>query len=265
MAGIALLIAVPLLTKFAPSVMEQPKEDKKINDRRLLKGGIICGIILFIASTFQQYGVSMTTAGKAGFIIAFYIVLVPVCGIFMKKKVGLPVWCAVVLGIVGLYMLSIKPGETIGMGDLLVLVCSFFYTAHIITIDRVSPFVNGIKLSCIQFIVCGLLSIPFMIIFEEQNIDAIMSAMVPLLYAGVMSGAVAYTLQILAQQRTNATVATLIMSLESVFAALAGWLLINEVLTLKEFLGCVLIFIAVILAQLPVDEWIKNKFGKAKK
>jgi len=264
MAGLALMIIIPVLTKFVPSVMEEPAGDKKANNRKLLKGGILCGIILFAASSLQQYGIVYTTAGKSGFITAFYIVLVPVCGIFLKKKIGFPVWIAVVLGIVGLYMLSIKEGESINIGDFLTLLCSFCYTAHILTIDHYSPFVNGVKLSCIQFSVAGLLSIPFMLIFEEQNLAAIASAVVPLLYSGIMSGAVAFTLQILAQQRTNATVATLIMSLESVFAVLAGWVLLHEVLSVKEFLGCVFMFCAVILAQLPIDEWIKNKLKKTK-
>nr|MBQ4318861.1 DMT family transporter [Clostridia bacterium] len=263
MAGLALMIIIPVLTKFVPSVMEEPSGDKKANNRKLLKGGILCGIILFAASSLQQYGIVYTTAGKSGFITAFYIVLVPVCGIFLKKKIGFPVWIAVVLGIVGLYMLSIKEGESINIGDFLTLLCSFCYTAHILTIDHYSPFVNGVKLSCIQFSVAGLLSIPFMLIFEEQNLAAIASAVVPLLYSGIMSGAVAFTLQILAQQRTNATVATLIMSLESVFAVLAGWVLLHEVLSVKEFLGCVFMFCAVILAQLPIDEWIKNRKKKA--
>jgi len=264
MAGLALMIIIPVLTKFVPSVMEEPAGDKKANNRKLLKGGILCGIILFAASSLQQYGIVYTTAGKSGFITAFYIVLVPVCGIFLKKKIGFPVWIAVVLGIVGLYMLSIKEGESINIGDFLTLLCSFCYTAHILTIDHYSPFVNGVKLSCIQFSVAGMLSIPFMLIFEEQNLAAIASAVVPLLYSGIMSGAVAFTLQILAQQRTNATVATLIMSLESVFAVLAGWVLLHEVLSVKEFLGCVFMFCAVILAQLPIDEWIKNKLKKTK-
>jgi len=264
MAGLALMIIIPVLTKFVPSVMEEPAGDKKENNRKLLKGGILCGIILFAASSLQQYGIVYTTAGKSGFITAFYIVLVPVCGIFLKKKIGFPVWIAVVLGIVGLYMLSIKEGESINIGDFLTLLCSFCYTAHILTIDHYSPFVNGVKLSCIQFTISGLLSIPFMLIFEEQNFAAIASAIVPLLYSGIMSGAVAFTLQILAQQRTNATVATLIMSLESVFAVLAGWVLLHEVLSVKEFLGCVFMFCAVILAQLPIDEWIKNKLKKTK-
>jgi len=257
MAGICLLIIILLMKKIKPEAKNTSVNGKGF-DKRLLSGGIACGVVLFLASTFQQVGITMTTAGKAGFITAFYIVLVPVCGIFMKKKVGIPVWIAVVFGVVGLYMLSVKPGETVNFGDLLVLFCSFFFTAHILVIDRVSPFVSGIKLSCIQFLVSGTLSIPFMLIFEQPNISAIADAIIPLLYAGVMSGAVAYTLQILGQQRADATVATLLMSLESVFAALAGWMLLNEVLTVKEFVGCVLIFAAVILAQLPISEWIKK-------
>jgi len=269
MAGAALMLVIAVCKKIAPSLVSDPEPsgyiagDKKADNIRLLKSGLICGVVLFIASTFQQFGVSMTSAGKTGFITAFYIVLVPVFGMFLGKKTGLPVWIAVALGIGGLYMLSINPGETINFGDFLVFICSIFYTVHILVIDKFSPFVNGIKLSCIQFTVSGLLSLPCMFIFESPDPKAIFSAMIPLLYSGIMSGAVAYTLQILAQQRTNATLATLIMSLESVFAVLAGWVLLHEILTVKEALGCVFMFCAVILAQLPIDEWIKNRKKKA--
>ena len=226
---------------------EAPGE-KKI----LLTGGVCCGLALGIASNLQQFGVKYTTVGKAGFITALYIVLVPICGIFLKKKVGKRVWISVAVAVVGLYLLCITEKLSIGTGDLLVLLCAFVFTIHILVIDYFSPKVSDpVKLSCIQFCTAGIISAVPMWMFETPTLSNIIAAAGPLLYAGVMSSGVAYTLQVVAQKDADPTVASLILSLESVFSMLAGWFILGQALSAKEFAGCALMFGAIILAQLP--------------
>lgn len=234
-------------------IIDKVKKDSKSkdNNNQLILGGILCGIALFTGSTLQQFGISFTSVGKAGFITALYIVLVPLLGIFFKKKVSLKIWLSVLISMIGLYLLCITENFSIGKGDLLVLCCAFFFSIHILLIDYFSPKVNGVKMSCIQFFVAGIISILPMAIFESPTLTSILSAWAPILYAGVLSCGVAYTLQVVAQKNTDPTVASLLLSLESVFAVISGWLVLGESLSLKELIGCVLVFIAVILAQLP--------------
>lgn len=221
------------------------------SDKTLIIGGILCGICLFVASSLQQTGIQYTTAGKAGFITAFYIIFVPVLGIFFHKKVGWKIWLAVVLALAGLYFLCIKEGFSIGRGDIYVFACALAFSIHILVIDNFSPKVDGVKLSCIQFLVCGLLSFPCMFMWESPDIHAILLAKIPILYAGVLSCAVGYTFQIIGQAGMNPTIASLLMSLESTFSVLAGWVILHETLSSREAFGCVLMFVAIILAQLP--------------
>lgn len=218
----------------------------------LILGGVCCGILLALASSFQQMGIQYTTVGRAGFITACYIVIVPLLGhFFLKKKCGASIWIAVALALVGLYLLCITDGFSIGKGDLLVMVCSLLFSLHILVIDYFSPKVDGVKMSCIQFFVCGFLcAIPA--IFTEHIVFAdILAAWAPILYAGVMSCGVAYTLQIIGQKDMNPTVASLILSLESCISVLAGWVILHQKLSARELSGCVLMFAAIILAQLP--------------
>ncbi len=224
---------------------------KTQDGKTLITGGICCGTALCVASNLQQFGIKYTTVGKAGFITAMYIVLVPLLGIFLKKKVGLKVWISVVLAVAGLYLLCITEGFTLGWGDFLVLLCAVVFSIHILVIDYFSPRTDGVKMSCIQFFVCGLLSGVGMLIWETPEIHAILRAWMPILYAGVMSCGVAYTLQIVGQKGMNPTVASLILSLESVVSVLAGWLLLGQRLSIRELSGCALMFAAIILAQLP--------------
>lgn len=229
------------------SIDKDTKNDKKI----LIQAGITCGVILFIASTLQQYGLIYTTAGKGGFITTLYIVLVPLYGMFFGKKVRPLIWICVLLAITGLYLLSIKEDFSINKGDFLVMLCSFLFAAHILAIDYFSPKTNSLKMSCIQFFVVALLSTPCAIALEMGDWKNIILCIFPLLYSGFFSGGVAYTLQIAAQKNTDPTVASLVLSLESVFAVIAGMLLLGEGISMREALGCVIIFIAIILAQLP--------------
>ena len=226
--------------------------EQKGNPKTLIIGGICCGLMLCIASNFQQYGISFTTVGKAGFITALYIIIVPILGLFMKKKVGMKVWIGVALATLGLYMLCMTSESfSLAKGDFLVLVCAGFFSVHILIIDYFSPKCDGVRLSCIQFFVCGVISLAAAFIFENPNLGAILSGWLPILYAGVLSCGVAYTLQIIGQKNMDPTVASLILSLESVFSVLAGWVLLNQTLSSRELFGCVLMFGAIILAQLP--------------
>jgi drug/metabolite transporter (DMT)-like permease len=241
--------------------MGRNKENKetKENKKDLITGGIACGIFLFIASAFQQFGVKSTSVGKAGFITAMYIVLVPIVGMFMHKKTSAKVWIGVALAVIGMYFLCISKGESgMQMGDILVFVCAITFSFHILTVDHFSPRVDGVKMSCIQFMTCGILSAVFMLIFEEPNMSDILSAWIPILYAGALSSGVAYTLQIVGQKGMNPTVASLILSLESVVSALAGWIILHQQLSAREIFGCAVAFAAIIIVQLP-DNNAKNK------
>ncbi len=225
---------------------------QKGDTKTLLIGGLCCGMMLCIASNFQQYGISFTTVGKAGFITALYIIIVPILGLFMKKKVGVKVWFGVVLSTVGLYLLCMTSESfSISKGDFLVLICAGFFSLHILIIDYFSPKCDGVRLSCIQFFVCGVISLAAAFVFENPNLGAILSGWLPILYAGIFSCGVAYTLQIIGQKNMDPTVASLILSLESVFSVLAGWLILKQTLSGRELFGCVLMFGAIILAQLP--------------
>ena len=244
--GVALLPCIFLLDK------REAKARKKEEDpKTLLTGGILCGVVLCIASNLQQIGINYTTVGKAGFITAMYIVLVPILGIFLKKKAGVKVWASVVLAVAGLYLLCMTETFSFGKGDVLVLFCALMFAVHILIIDHFSPKVDGVKLSCIQFLVCGLLSAVPMFLFEKPEPGAVCSAWLPILYAGIFSCGVGYTLQVIGQKNMDSTVASLILSLESVISVLAGWVLLKQQLSGRELLGCVVMFAAIILAQLP--------------
>lgn len=237
--------------KDAQTGADVKSDAKKAEQKTLLIGGICCGIALCVASNLQQFGIKYTTVGKAGFITAMYIIIVPLMGIFMKKMVGLKIWISVLLAVAGLYLLCITEGFSLGFGDILVLLCAVCFAVHILVIDYFSPKVDGVRMSCIQFLVSGILSGICMLIFEQPSFAAVCQAWMPILYAGVLSCGVAYTLQIVGQKDMDPTVASLILSLESVISVLAGWVLLGQKLSAKELFGCVLMFAAIILAQLP--------------
>ncbi len=219
--------------------------------KTLIIGGISCGTVLCIASNLQQHGIKYTTVGKAGFITALYIVLVPFFGLFLHKKVGKLIWLGLILAVTGLYFLCINEQFTVGMGDLLVLACATVFAVHILIIDYFAPLVDCVAMSCIQFFTCGVLSAIPMFLFENVNLANILAAAGPILYAGVLSCGVAYTLQIIGQKNMNPTVASMILSLESVISVLAGLLILHQKLSERELVGCGLMFVAVILSQLP--------------
>ena len=220
-------------------------------DRYHLLGGMICGTFLCIAGNLQQIGIQYTSVGKTGFLTAVYIILVPILGIFLKKKAGIRVWLGVAIALAGLYLLCVTEKFTIVPADFMLLGCALLFAMQILAVDFFIDRVDGVKLSCIQFFTCAVLSTIGMVIFEHPSIPAMLQAWLPILYAGVLSSGVAYTLQVVVQRDMNPTVSSMILSLESVFSALAGWVLLKQVLSTKELLGCGLVFVAIILAQLP--------------
>lgn len=225
-------------------------EDKK-ERKTLLIGGLMCGLFLCAASNMQQMGILYTTVGKAGFITACYIVLVPIFGMFLGKKTGIGVWISVVLAVIGLYLLCMTDSLSFGKGDLFVLGCAVLFAGHILVIDHFTVLVDGVRMSCIQFLVSGIISSVLMFLFETPTWGAIWSAMIPILYAGILSSGVAYTLQIVGQKDMNPTVASLILSLESCISVLAGWFLLQQKLSARELLGCAVMFGSILIAQLP--------------
>ena len=234
-------------------VIKKPAYNKQYY-RDLLIGGLCCGLALTIAVNLQQKGLETTTSGKAGFITALYIVLVPIAGIFLKKKAPRIIWLSVLLAVAGLYFLSISGTVSVTIGDFYMLLCAFCFTGHILVIDYFTNKVNGIELSCVQFLVCSLVSACGMAATETPVMTDLMACIVPLLYVGILSSGVGYTLQILAQKDSNPTVISLLLSLESVFAVVFGSLILHESMTGREYFGCLLMLIAVVLAQLPEKE-----------
>lgn len=225
---------------------------KSIADKKLLKNGLLLGVVFAIASNLQQFAFYYSTAGKIAFITALYIFFVPLIGIIFKRKFHPAIWLCVIAGIAGLYLLSVKDGDfiSINKGDIYALACAFFFAIHIMLIDRVSSESDGIKLSCAQFTVAGTITVILMFFFEKPQISAISSASLPLLYSGLLSCGVAYTLQIIGQKYTNPVLASLLMCLESVFAVLSAAVLLKEIPTTREGIGCIIMFAAIIASQI---------------
>lgn len=245
MGGIVLL---PVILIMGRGTKKETKEEK----RMVYTGGILCGIILCAASNLQQIGIMDASVGKAGFLTALYIVILPVIGIFIGKRAGVKLSFCVALSVVGLYLLCMKGNAyTLGQSDILLLLCALLFSFHILTVNHFSPKVNGVKMSCIQFMTCGILSAVLMLFTENPQLADIKAAWMPLLYAGVLSCGVGYTLQIIGQKDLNPIIASLIMSLESVISAIAGWVILGERLSVREISGCALMFTAIIITQLP--------------
>lgn len=248
-----LLGAVVLLPFIFVTDMKKPKSERmSFANKSLLKGGLACGVFLCIASCLQTFGMVYIDAGKAGFLTSLYMIFVPIIGIFIGKKLNLKTVFAVLLAVFGMYLLCMKNGfSSIGKGDVLVLLCAVLFAFHILTIDKFSPGVDAVKLSCLQFAVAGALATICMFIFEKPPIEAVLASAGPIMYSGIMSCGVAYTLQVVGQKYAEPTVASIIMSLESVFAALSGAIFLGEVMIPREIMGCAIMFIAVIYIQLP--------------
>ena len=249
--GIVLLPVVVILHQSGPSHTHENAEEKRRARKTLVLGGVCCGTALCFASIFQQIGLLYTTVGKSGFLTACYILIVPLLGLLFGRKCGRLVWCGVALAIVGLYFLCLTDGLSVNRGDLLTFICAILFSVHIMVIDHFSPLTDSVKMCCIQFFVCAVIAGAGMLLFEQPSLSALLAAWKPVLYAGALSSGAAYTLQIIGQKGMNPTVASLIMSLESVISVLAGWIILHQTLSGREILGCVLMFAAIILAQLP--------------
>lgn len=250
--GLVLLPGIRLLDALAKRSGEESRAPRTPAERKtLLQGGLLCGLALTAGSSLQQAGLQYTTVGKAGFLTAMYIVIVPVLGIFWHKKPGLQVWAGVALAVAGFYLLCRPEQLGIGRGEAMLLLGSLMFSLHILLIDRFIPMVDGVRMSCIQFFVAGGICTAAALIFEKPAFADILAAWAPILYAGVLSCGVGYTLQAVAQKGLDPTVASLALSLESVFSVLAGWVVLHQALSLREGFGCALIFAAILLAQLP--------------
>lgn len=258
--GVVLIPVIILLRKTDSAAMRRDSQGKDFAGIKGITkyewlGGICCGVALCAASNFQQIGMLHTTVGKAGFITALYVVIVPILGLFLRKRVPALIWFCVVLSVAGLYLLCMPKGAfSLAQGDVLVLICALLFSFHILIIDYFSPKGDGVVISCIQFFVCGILSGIIMLFVENPTFANIMDAKWSILYAGALSSGVAYTLQVVAQKGVNPTVASLILCLESVVAVLAGWIILGDKLTSRELAGCILMFVAIVLAQLPTPK-----------
>lgn len=237
------------------ALTEEDIKEKQKRRKKSILGGIGCGLFLFIASMLQQFGIMYTNVvGKAGFITALYIIMVPVLGIFLRKKTKPLVWLCVVISVVGLYLLCVSDGYRLEIADILLLACALFFAFHIIFIDFISPGTNGVLVSCAQFFTAGACCMVAMLLMETPSITGMLKAYIPILYTGVLSCGVAYTFQILGQKYVEPTKASLILCLESVVAVLAGWLLLHQALSIRELIGCIVMFVAIIMAQFVQKE-----------
>ncbi len=246
LGAVVLLPVIAFLDK--KGISKKPSSPAEM--KNLLFYGTLCGLLLFVACSLQQIGLLYTEAGKAGFLTSLYIILVPIASLFFRKKISPWVWVAAVLAMAGLYLLC-SGDMSIGKGEIYILLCAAAFAAHILVVDHASPLVDGIRLSSLQFFVCGVVSIIVMFCKEKPTINNILSCWIPIVYAGVLSSGVGYTFQILGQAKTEPSVASLLMSLEAVFSVLFGWIILRQTLTLLELVGCGLVFGGVLLAQLP--------------
>lgn len=264
--GVRSLIGAASLLVFVVLRNKLTGKSLKELDRKLtLKAGICCGIALTVASTLQQFGIAQTSVGKAGFITTLYIIFVPIAGLLFRKKVSKIVWLAAFMAAIGMYLLCMNESFSVNTGDILVFLCAVFFTVHIMVVDYYSPKTDGVVISLIQFTVCGILCMIGAFIWGNPAWSQVTSGVGTLLYAGVMSCGVAYTLQIVGQNGVNPTVAALLMSLESVVATVAGviaykigFLKTDQTMSLRQTAGCIIVFAAVILVQLP-GEWFEKK------
>ena len=259
--GCLVLVPLVILRLKKPELLPGDGEKHVIDRRVTIIGGVCCGLALATAGMFQQYGVKYTTVGKAGFITTLYIILTPIFGLFLKKKCHFTVWIGAVGAVVGLYMLCITESLSLSAGDLLVFICAVFFAVHILVVDYFSPKTDGVLLSCIQFFVCALTCGVIALIAEQPSWEQLAQGAVPILYTGIMSSGVAYTLQIIGQKNFNPTIAAMIMSLESVISAVAsyfayrmGFLTQDQSMTAVQILGCLIMFCSVIFVQLPFDK-----------
>ena len=259
--GLFLLAVIPFLDKVQGKIHKKPGANPW-RSKTLWFAGFICGTILFISESLQQFGLLYTTVGKAGFLTSLYIVIVPVLGIFLGRTNGLNIWVAVVLALVGLWLLCMTDDSfTITIGDSLVIACALSFSLHILVIDRFAPFIDVVRMSCIQFFIGGVWGFILMMLLEPPSIDALTSALGAILFCGILSNGVAYTLQAVAQRGINPTIASLIMSLESVVSVIAAWIVMGQTMNSREICGCIVMALAIVIAQLP-QSFVRNALNR---
>lgn len=249
--GFVFLIPVSIIKDIVTGKSVGKSKPTKQGVKTLITGGIFCGAALTVASGLQQMGITADNSGKAGFVTAMYILLVPIFGLFFKNKVRPIIWGCVGMGVVGLYLLCMTDGLSLAASDIFLMLCAVVFSGHILIIDYFSPRVDGVKLSCIQFFTTFVFSGILALIFEDTSISEIFAAWLPIAYAGILSSGIAYTLQIVGQKHTPPTVASLLMSLESVFAVLTSMVVLSQFPTVRELVGSIIMFAAIIISQLP--------------
>ena len=247
-AGFSLLAIIPILDKKRTHVIRPKTKEEKM---KLLLGSVLCGLALSIGSIVQQIAMLTVPVAKAGFLTTLYVLFVPMITLLFGKKIPLKVWIGIAMALFGLYLLSMAGNLAIGIGEILLILAAFLFAIHIIIIGHFSTRVDPVRLSCGQLLIGGFATVIPMIVIEKPTMGSILAAYIPLLYTGIFSSCVAYTLQIFAQKEANPTIAGMLLSLESVFAALAGYLILHQVLNTRELIGCVVIFIAIVIAQFP--------------
>ena len=259
LAAVAVGLVSPIRDRFSRDTGD-PGDERSDKRRATVVGGCLCGVLLTVSTLLQQMGLEETSAGKAGFITALYILIVPILNLVLfRQKTSWQIWAAVAVGLSGMYLLCVKEGFSFARGDLLICGCALLFSGHILCCDRFVRRADPIRMSAIQFAVSALLSAVIALLTEHPTWDQITSAAIPILYCGVLSGGVGYTLQMIAQRFTDPTVASLLMSLESVFAALAGALILKERMSVRELCGCIVLFAAIVAVQLPSPHIRSNR------
>ncbi len=258
--SVSLIPVIAVVRKIQNRKGEGPATEEEKKNRLIftVKGGLFCGIVLCVASLLQQFGIIYTSVGKAGFITALYIIIVPFFSVIIGKKIKLKAWLAAIIAIIGFYFMCVDGVDAINIGDILVLSGAFVWAVHILLIDHFAPKAEVVLMSAVQFFVSGVLCGILAAIFETVSLQAIKDCLIPLLYAGVLSCGIAYTLQIAGQKRVEPTLACLVLSLESVFSAIAGWIVLGQRMAGIEIVGCLLAFAGVIVAQLPAGKMKKG-------
>ncbi len=260
LATIFLLGCCPVIDKISGRPFTILGTKDPLRRERLLKGGVLCGIALSLASFMQQLGIMYTTVGKSGFITALYIVLVPLLSfLVLRRSVSLLQWAGVAVAAVGMYFICINEGFSINKGDFYTLICAFCFAGQIICVDKIITDLDGVRLSLVQFATSTVLNGVLMLIFENPSWSSVVQGWLPIAYAGIMSSGVAYTLQIAGQRHCAPVLACMLMSLESAFALLSGWLLLGQSMSAREIWGCALVFAAIMLAQIPANRLPRNK------
>lgn len=252
-ASIFLFLICPLIDKLLHKPYYMLGSPDPALQKKLLQSGFLCGAILTVAVYMQQWGITYTTAGKSGFITALYIVMVPLLSsLFLGKKIGIQHWLSVAVAVLGMYLICITEALTINKGDLITLACPITFALQILVIDHFIGELDGVRMSMVQFSTCALLNGLLMFLFEKPSLEQVLPCLGPIFYLGIMSSGIAYTLQIIGQKYTSPVLACMLMSLESVFALFSGWVVLGQQMSFREITGCIIVFIAIMLAQLPL-------------